>query len=84
MRTGQRADSISGVDPTDSELVDAWVTLALLKDKAIHGDLKSRRFDTFTGCLHAQQTIEIVLAERGDYADALYAALDERKADSQD
>lgn len=85
MQTGQRVDSISTVQATDSELVDAWVTLALLRDQAIAGEVKSRGFDTFTACSHAMSTIEIALEQRGgDPMVQLWAALDERKADAQD
>ena len=69
--------------PTESELVDAWVTLALLKKKAIHGELVSRGFDTFTACGQAQTTVEIELAaHHGLDMDRLYIELDERTADS--
>jgi hypothetical protein len=71
------------VDPTDSELVDAWVTLGLLKHKAIEGDLVARGYDTFTSCAQAQQTIEIELAQyHGLDTERLYSELHERIAEA--
>lgn len=70
------------MEPTDSELVAAWVTLDLLKEHAIRGGVTSRCFDTFTACGQGQTTIEIVLAERDpDYRTTLWAAVDARKAE---
>ena len=71
--------------PTDSELVDAWVTLTLLHDQAIQGLLTHRGFDTPTACSHAKRTIEAAF-ERSHgpgYMQLLWDALDERRADTQ-
>jgi hypothetical protein len=70
------------VKPTDSELVDAWVTLDLLKEQAIAGEVTTRRFDTFTACAQGQATIEIALErDDPDYLPRLWDAVDERKAE---
>lgn len=70
------------MQPTESELVDAWVTLSLLREDAIAGKVVHRGFDTFTACGQAQTTIETALEQtRGDYVGTLWAALDERKAE---
>lgn len=73
------------MDPTESELVDTWVTLALLKTKAIEGNLVARGYDTFTACAHAQKTVEIELAsQHGLDPERLYAELAARTAEDQD
>ena len=71
------------MQPTDSELVDAWVTLSLLYDETVAGRVKHRGFDTATACKQAKATIEVALQQRGDdYFDKLWDALDERKAEA--
>lgn len=74
------------MQPTESELVDAWVTLSLLHDQAIHGLLTDRRFDTPTACSHAKRTIEIALelGQGPNYQTVLWEALDERRADTHE
>jgi hypothetical protein len=70
------------VEPTDSELIHAWVTLQLLRDQSIAGAVRHRGFDTFTACGQAQQTIETVLSQREPgWSEAVWDALAERKAE---
>lgn len=70
------------MQPTESELISAWVTLSLLRDQAIVGEVVHRGFDTFTACGQAQQTIETVLSQRDPgWSGTIWDALAERKAE---
>lgn len=72
------------IEPTESELVDAWVTLSLLYEQSIAGEVIHRGFDTPTACRHAKATIEVALEQQigESYAGVLWDALDERKAEA--
>jgi hypothetical protein len=74
--------------PTPDELTETWITLGVLYQQAMRGDLVDRGYDTATALRQAQDTVfTVITREIGDdpgVVQKLYDGLAERIAVSQD